>query len=560
MLSRKLKYGTSSIIIVLIVLGIIAVINFLSTRHFVRADLTETKDFTISDSTKKVLRELDDIVNINAYFSKDLPPYLVNLKRQVQDIFDEYKAYSRGNIMIEFIDPTADQATEQKVRFMGIPQAQLNIIERDKAEVVNVYLGIAVLYEDRKEVIPLVRNVMTLEYDLTSAIVKVTRSEPKTVGFLTGHGEYTIEQDYEAAKRALERQYNVVEVDISEGKKVPESVDTLIVAGPKEKLSERDKYEIDQFLMRGGKIIFLIDLIDVGERGLVANEIDTGLNDMLEHYGVKLGNSLVLDRASNANASFSSGFVQYSLPYPFWPRINKQQFSKENPAVNQLESLILPWSTTVELLSSKVKTDSAGGSESGDELRGVELFKSSQYSWTKGRPFQLAPQQRFIPTGDLKEYPMGVAVTGSFKSFYADKPVPQPEPGESSEETPETEPSLEISSENIIKESPETQMVVIGNAKFITNGFLSQFRSNGIFLENIVDWLTLGRELISIRSRSVTDRPLKETSENMKLFIRIINIAGAASLVVIFGLVRLIFRRRAKKVFETYSALGTQDS
>jgi len=540
MLSRKLQYGTSSIVIVLIVLGILAVVNFMSTRHFVRADLTEGKDFTISDSTKKVLSKLDDIININVYFSKNLPPYLVNLERQVKDILDEYKAFARGNLMVEFIDPASDQALEQKVRFMGIPQAQLNIIEKDKAEVVNVYLGMAVMYEDRKEVIPVVQNVMTLEYDLTSAITKVKRSEAKTVGLLTGHGEYNTEEDYEGVRSSLERQYRVVNVDISDGKKVPQDVNTLIVGGPKEKLSERDKYEIDQFLMRGGRIIFLMDPVDLERRGLMATEIDSNLNDMLEHYGVKLGRSLVVDGRSNSNASFSSGFVQYSLPYPFWPRITKQQFAEDSPMVNQLENLVLPWAGPVELVSSKVETGSEESSEDTGKLRGIELFKSSQYSWTKGKPFNLSPQQRFMPTGDMKSYPLAVAVSGKFKSFYAEKGVPEPEePGEGSSEA---EPSEESSTEETIPESPETQIVVVGNARFVTNNFLGRSRAN--------------IDLIGIRSRFVTDRPLKETSEGSKLLVRIINIGGASLLVIAFGLTRFIFKRRAKKIFETYSALG----
>lgn len=555
MLSRRFQYGANSIIIILIVLGIFAVVNFILTRpQFVRRwDLTEGKDFTISESTRKVLSELDDIVNIEAYFSKNLPPYLVGLERQVKDILDEYEAYSRGNLSVKFTDPASDPQLEQRMRFIGIPQAQVNIVEKDKSEVVNIYFGMAITYEDRKETIPVIQNVMTLEYDLTSAIVKVKRSETKTVGFLTGHSEYG-EEDYEGLRMALSKQYNVVDVDISAGKRVPDDINTLIVGGPKAGLSERDKYEIDQFLMRGGRIIFLIDPIEISDRGLTATKIDTNLNDMLEHYGVRLGNSLVLDGRSRANASFSSGYVQYSMPYPFWPRITERQFAKDSPMVNQLESLVLQWTSPVELIESKVTKSSEEDSEDSDKFRGVELCRSSQYSWTKGAPFDLNPQQR--PTGALKTYPLAAAVSGKFKSFYAGKPVPEPE--EPDGETPEIDPSQETDAVETILESPETQIVVVGNARFVTNRFLGQFRTNGLFFENTVDWLTLGEDLISIRSRFVTNRPLKEISESSKLFVRIINICGASFLVIAFGLMRFIFKRRAKKIFETYSALGSR--
>jgi len=568
MLSRRFQYGTSSIIIVLIVLGILVVINVMSMRHFVRADLTENKDFTISDATKKVLRGLDDIVTIQAYFSKEVPPYVSNLKGQVNDVLDEYKAFAGGNIAVELINmPRAgdDPELEQKARFLGIPQVQVNILEKDKTEAITIYFGIAIAYSDRNEVIPVVQNVRTLEYDLTSAIIKVKQkpSEVKTIGYLTGHREYEIETDFEGVNQSLQKQYRTTNVDLSGGNKVPDNVDTLIVGGPKDKLSEREKYEIDQFLMRGGKIIFLLDPVEI-QQGLAAIPIDSGLNEMMEHYGVKVSKGIIVDRASNSNASFSDGRVRYSLPYPFWPRITKNQFNQDNPMVNQLENLVLQWTAAVEPLPSIIKKDSEAGES---KLTGVELCKSSQYSWTVAGNYNLSPQQRFVPTGDMKSYPLAVAVSGKFDSFYADKPVPEPEAKEEADEgASEAEPSAESSPEETIKESLETQIIVVGNARFITAGFLKQFGTNLLFLENAVDWLTLGDELISIRSRSVTDRPLEliqemakenpQRAEGVKLFVKIINICGASLLVIIFGLAKFIFKRRAKKVFETYSSLG----
>jgi len=554
MLSRRFQYGANSIIIILIVLGIFAVVNFMSTRHFKRVDLTEGKDFTISDSTRKVLGELDDIVNIEAYFSGNLPTYVAGLERQIKDIFDEYEAYAHGNLSVKFTDPMSDPALEQKMRFVGIPPVQVNIVEKDKSEVVNIYFGLAITYEDRKEIIPVIQNVMTLEYDLTSAIVKVKRSEAKTVGFLAGHNEYS-EADYEGVRQSLAKQYNIMDVDVSAGKGVPEQINTLVIGGPKEALSERDKYEIDQFLMRGGSIIFFIDLITLGDRGLDAKKIDTNLNDMLEHYGVRLSQALILDGSNNARASFSSGYVQYSVQYPFWPRITKRQFAEDSPMVNQLENMVLQWASPVELIDSKVAINSEEGSEDAGKLQGIELFSSSQNSWAKGEPFDLNPQQRQRATGDMKTYPLAVAVSGRFESFYADKPVPEVQELEGG--SPESTPPQEPDTGETISESPETQIVVVGNARFVTNRFLGQFRTNGLFFENAVDWLTVGSDLISIRSRFVTNRPLKQISEGSKLFVRIINICGASFLVILFGLIRFIFKRRAKKLFETYSSLGS---
>ncbi|MCK5009466.1 MAG: GldG family protein, partial [Deltaproteobacteria bacterium] len=152
--SRRLKYSTNYIVLVLIILGILAVLNFFFLRHFTRIDITQDKRYTLTPSTKEVLTNLDDIINIKLYFSKKLPPYLVNLKREVTDILDEYKAYSGGNLSIKSIDPTENPKLQQELRFIGIPQVQLNIVEKDQLQLTNVYFGIAIFYADKKEVIP----------------------------------------------------------------------------------------------------------------------------------------------------------------------------------------------------------------------------------------------------------------------------------------------------------------------------------------------------------------------------------------------------------------------
>ncbi|MFQ6039239.1 MAG: Gldg family protein, partial [Candidatus Poribacteria bacterium] len=209
---KGLKAGTNALIMILIVFAILAMVNLLIARAFFRIDLTDGNIYTISKSTKNVLERLDDIIKVTAYFSKDLPPHLVNLRQQVKDILDEYQVYGRGKLRIAFIDPKEDAKIEEKMPAIGIPEVRAQTVEKDKAQVVNVYLGIAVEYEDKKEVIPLVRNVNTLEYDLTSAIIKVSSEKAKTIGFLAGHDEHDIydDSDYSGVRDKLqEAKYSV---------------------------------------------------------------------------------------------------------------------------------------------------------------------------------------------------------------------------------------------------------------------------------------------------------------------------------------------------------------
>jgi len=534
MASKRVRYGGYSTASVLVVLCIITVLNFISSRHFLRADLTETKDFTVSDSTKQILGSLDDVVDVKVYFSKKLPPHLIGLRRQVKDILDEYKAYSHGKLKVRFIDPKGDPREEERARFLGIPQVQLQVIEKDQAQVMNAYLGIAVLYGDKKEVIPVVRGTENLEYDLTSAILKVSSNEEKTVAFLSGHNERD-PYDEEAngcsiLRQELEKQYRVRKVDTSKGDKIPDDVDTLIVAGP-EKLSERDKYEIDQFIMRGGRVIFLIDPIKM-EYGLYAQPLETGLDDMLEHYGVKLGKNLTLDRF-NENASFRSGFVTYSLPYPFWVKVIRSGLNKEHVVTSELEDIVLPWTSSLE------------PKEGNPSVKVEVLASSSRYSWTIRSPYNLSPNQNFASRiKERKSYPLVVALSGKFKSFYADKPIPKVE-GE--KETGKNKKKEEKKRETIKESQKETQILVVGSSHFAANNFVSQFHENLVFLLNVVDWMTLGNKLIGIRSHSVTDRPLKELSPEGRNAVKWLSTFGMAALVAVGGVLRFWWRRARVK-------------
>ena len=167
---KKLLYGTNTVVLALVILGIVLAINFLSKRFFNRLDLTENKMYTISKSTKKKLKELDDVVRIAAYFSKS-PVQVSRIRGEVKDKLDEYDAFGSGNLKIDFLPIGDDEDFKQNLRFMGIPEVQVNVREKDKIEVANVYMGIAILYEDKKEVIPVIQNTSSLEYDLTSAII-----------------------------------------------------------------------------------------------------------------------------------------------------------------------------------------------------------------------------------------------------------------------------------------------------------------------------------------------------------------------------------------------------
>ena len=544
MVNKRIKYGGNTLAFVAIILGILALINFLSTRRFIRADLTEDKRYTISKATRNVLDTLDDIVTITAYFSTN-PAEVAQIRRDVRDVLEEYNAFSK-KLQIDFVNPAEfDDAQKQELRFKGIPEVQINVVRKDKAEIANVYMGISIGYSGKEEILPVVRSTANLEYELTSTILKVTTKEAKTVGFLTGHGEFDINaQNYQQFRQLLDKngqgQYNLTPVSFQDGKAVDNTVATLVVAGVQQPLTERDKYELDQFIMRGGRAIFLVDPIQMQPGTLQATPLITGLNDLLEHYGVKLGNNLLLDTRFHDTARFQQGFMTVIQPYPYFVKIVKPNFSKEHSITNQLEVLTLPWTSSLEIVSKEgiTATSLAKTGESGQSVQGY---------------YNLMPNAP-LPSAESKAYTVAVALEGKFKSFYTDKEIP-PVPTAADEANASDDqalpPAQDADARTTKTESEQTQIVVVGTAQFLT-----QLRPDGVnFFLNTVDWLTLGDALIGIRSHTITDRPLREVSEIEKNFIKYLCIVGVPLIVIVFGLLRYFLKRRAKRLVETYGTV-----
>jgi len=534
-LSRKISSSANLFFFVLIIVGFLVLINFLAMRHFSRIDLTQNKLYTLSDSSIKVASALDDIVKVTCYFSKNLPSYVMPLKQQVSDILDEYRAYAKGNIQVEFFDPTEDPALVQKLRFMGIPQVQLNIMEKDQASATNVYMGIAVSYEDKQEVIPFVKDVNNLEYEITSSILKVTRKETKTVGFLTGHEEHAIQGDYQTVHKVLTRLYEVEEVNLASGRPVPNHINVLVVAGPN-RLAEPDKYAIDQFIMKGGKVVFLIDIVTIPPEGAAqALYRETNLIDMLENYGVRVTKNLVLDQF-NMLITFQTGYTVLRAPYPFYVKVVKEEngFNSDNPIVNQLSSMVFPWVSALEPLKDSHK-----------DLGFTILAQSSQHSWLQKGMYDLNPLQQFMPLPeDIKPYPLAILVSGKFKSFFADKEVPQVK------KSAEEKNTHEEKQETIKQCEKGNQVLVVANARFINDNY-AEIPGNIEFFLNAVDWFTWGKDLIGIRSRMILDRTLPFLSEKQKTAIKFVNLGGVPILLTLFGIIRFYIRKKKKITLET---------
>jgi ABC-type uncharacterized transport system involved in gliding motility auxiliary subunit len=282
-------------------------------------------------------------------------------------------------------------------------------------------------------------------------------------------------------------------------------------------LTQEDLFAIDQYVMRGGKTVFLAPGVTV-DQTLNASAVPGDNLDLLEHYGVKVNKDLVMDR-SNEMAPFSSGYMQFYVNYPLWVKVRSEGFNGESPIVNRLESLVLPWTSSLEITIDTMPDREA-----------LVLAASTPYAWTQSSPFQLNPNLLPKPAGATGDEFLAVLLKGSFDSYFSESGPP------------------EGVSADVLPKSPETQMVVVGNSMFVLDNFLSSFRENIVFIMNVLDWMSLGDELIEIRSRQVTDRPLKPVSDAAKTLFKVGNTVGMSILLVLFGLFMLFKRQREKKI------------
>lgn len=535
-LSANALRNGSVFVNILLFIGIIVIVNLISSQYFIRFDLTRNKAYTLSKSTIKILHSIDDTVRIKAYFSSDIPPYLLSLRNDVRDILYEYEAHSKGSLQVEFYDPSTSKESDEKAQHLGIPKVKMSAVQKDKREVRNVYMGLAILYENKKEIIRMVENARNIEYRITSAIKKVTTKKVPHVAFLMGNGCKSINKSLSMLKKQMEENFVVAEEPLVEGASIPKMYDTFIMAGPTVPFTPRQLFEIDQFLMEGKSLIVLADSVVINKNKLMAMPVNNyTLFKVLAKYGVRLNNNLIIDSRC-ATTRFSGGnSPPYPLEYAFWPKIDN--FDTKSHIVNLLEFVVFPWVREVTKSRGKLDKDS----------HFIPLASSSSRSWRVKQPYNLSPTQNFnVKTKNARNYSVACLLTGKIKSFFANKNIPAPN-------ITNKERKTAFRNKDKIRpkfaEVKNGKLAVVGNSLFITNRFLKLFPSNGIFFRNMVEYMTSGEEMISIRSREKPSPIIPELGGSQKNQIRWVNILCTSVLVIVLGIMHFYFRKKEKEVY-----------
>ena len=575
--NKRKNLKKNQIVTFLVTMAIVVLLNVIGSFVFTRFDLTSEKRYTLSPTTKEILNNLQDYVYFKVYLEGDFPAGFKKLRRETKEMLDEFRAYSKF-IDYEFINPS-ESGNEAEIRETynqlyqaGLNPTDLNVQNSDgSSKQMVIWPGALVSYRNNTEIaIDLLENqigqsseaalnasMQNLEFRLVDAIKKVTRLEKPHVAFIEGHGELsdeeladiakTLGQKYNVERKAIDGQIDALmhrTQDTTRDVKVFPSYDAIVIAKPTQPFDEKDKFLIDQYIMHGGKVLWLVEPVFAtmdslqNQESTIGIEQDLNLDDMLFRYGVRLNRDLLLDLTC-AQLPIRTGQVggQAQLEFFRWYYFPLLQAASEHPMVRNMNAI------KADFVSSIDATTSADGVEQ------IPLLKTSNYTKVSGVPvfislamLRQAPDQRMFSS---KSKNVAYLLKGSFPSLYANR-IPQE--------------IVDDQATDFLEESEPTAMIVVADGDIIRNQFdirthkplplgFDQYTgityTNKEFIENAISYLVDGEGLIDIRSRELKIRLLdatKVSKERVKW--QVINTVIPIALIIVLGLVMAFVRKK----------------
>ena len=567
------KPAVRDIIQLVTVIGIVIAVNVLSGFFFTRFDLTTEKRYTLSDTSKELLENLEDVVYLKVYLDGELPAGFRRLRDRTREMLDEFRAYSNNNIEYEFINPS-DQPDEKsrndvyrQLAKQGLMPTNIQIKSEDGVEQKLIFPGAIMSYRGEETSMQLLKSQMgaapeqmlnssteDLEYEITNAIRKLTSVRAESIGFVEDHGELTSRQVADMA-RSLSEYYRLERVKINgklnslvsrvegdSGAVIFPKYKAIVIAKPDTAFTEEDKFMIDQYIMYGGRVLWLLDPVFCNMDSLryapstLAIPVSNNLEDMLFKYGVRVNPDLVQD-ARCAAIPGPSGYVgdqlQWALqPWVFFPIVVPET---EHPIVRNLNGIKLEFASSI---------DTVGGKG----IKKTVLLTTSDKSRVLRTPTQVSldvmleepkPEQFNRPF-----LPVSVLLEGKFESVFKNRM------------------SRIIKLDETIKfreEGKQTKMIVVSDGDIMRNhinpdgtylptGFdkyTNQQFGNKNFLLNAINYLCDDMSLTSIRSRSLEIRLLdRKKAEAERTKWQIINVGIPIVLIILFGFLNAYLRRK----------------
>jgi gliding-associated putative ABC transporter substrate-binding component GldG len=508
------KLNSASIFSVVFLLGILVMLNAIGIRYFLRTDLTSAKIYSLSKASKDVAAKLEDKVLIKAYFSPDLPAQYNTIGPYLRDMLEDYRAFSHGRIQYEFVSPGDEKKLSEEADSFQIPARQVQIIEKDKIEVKRVYMGAVFIYRDKKETFPVIENTDTIEYEITSLIKHISSNANPILG-IASTGSQQQETSMQRLYEGLGRNYNVQPVSLDSP--VEKSVTALLVLAPRQTFTDTQLFNLDQYIMNGGKVGIFANSYRLVEQQQQTLGIpyNLNLNGLLNTYGIGLGEDMVIDVKCNAiQVPSQQGFIRFvqTVQIPYMPIIGT--FNKRHVITRDIQQVMTFFPSSVDTTLAVKKGFKAEG-----------LMYTSGFSGRQSGPVvYIMPLEAMKKTDFLKKnIPLAAIVTGKFTSYYA-------------QSGPPADSTSKVSARPFLKEcEKENRIVVVGDGNMALDMYVRDPRQI-VFIQNVADWLVQAEDMISIRSKELPLRPLKNIGDMGRNLVKWTNMVGPSVLVIIMGI------------------------
>ncbi|WP_350223382.1 gliding motility-associated ABC transporter substrate-binding protein GldG [Pedobacter faecalis] len=538
---------------------VILVANVVSSFVYARFDLTEEKRYTLSQQTRSLVENIDKPVVITVFLDGDLPSAFKRLRNSTKDLLKDYQAYGGSSVQINFVDPIADLTVAMQDSVInslyeaGIEPTTLNI-KNDAGFAQKTIFPMALIEANGRQIpLKLLQNqdagggyehninssIENLEYAFTSAIEKVLSDDQLRIGFTEGNGELS-DAMLGDAMESLSAHLEVGRVDLNTITKAGlDKLSALIVAKPQQEFTEAQKYKLNYFVMRGGKVVWCIDQVGAEldsmgkENEQLAFNRKLNLDDMLFVYGARVNYNLIAD-ANCAEIPLSMGGREAGIqlaPWVYYPLLMPDTASS---LVRNIDAVRTEFASTVDTIGVKGITKRT-------------LLWSSAFNKVYDTP-RLLSLQSVAEQPDPKDYlsvPKRVAVLleGSFPSVFAHRQVPSG-----------------IRETYVVPErSKATKMIVIGDGDIFKNQVSSRDGSvfplgfdrftgrnygNKVLLLNIVDYLTSDNDLFSLRNKNVKMRLLDRARlQSEKILWQALNIGLPLLMLISFAIFQHYLRK-----------------
>lgn len=545
----------------LIVIAILLVLNIISSYFFHRFDLTKDKRYTLSPTSLNVIKQVQNPLFVKIYLQGDLPAEFKRLQSETRDLFEEFQAYNK-NIIFEFVNPleNEDESMDniKNLYLKGLTPINITVDDKGKQSQSMVFPWAIAVYNNKEMKIPLLKNIMGasttekvigsvqhLEYSIADAINKITKEKQKKIAVIKGNGEL---QDVQIANFLMQvrESYHIGPFTLDSVARNPmgslealQKYDLAIIAKPTESFTDAEKQVLDQFIVNGGKTMWLLDQVNM-EMDSLYNESgatlafprDLNLNDMFFKYGFRINPDLVKDeqgspiKLATGDPGSAAQFQEFNWKYA--PQVYP---TSKHPIVKNLGIIKFDFANPIDTLKNEIKK--------------TVLLQSSKYSKKIGTPTEInlnivaeeTSPNHYLNTGNI---PLSVLLEGSFHSMFENRILP-------------------FEQKSFESKGIDNKIIVISDGDLIRNQLDKNFQpvelgydqrsgnlyDNKDFLMNCVNYLLDDNGLINIRSKDL-DLPLLDKEKVNERYTRtqILTVGLPILILLLFGAVFTFLRKR----------------